>query len=80
MEEVLKVPRPSDIDDWNLFQKFESNVIKKKRGDRGLLEWKRQRILEEEKREQHRREVLFQAEMDLERLRLREESMGKRGK
>ncbi|CAM1505325.1 Fc.00g109620.m01.CDS01 [Cosmosporella sp. VM-42] len=75
IDQVLKIPRPSDLDDWNLFQKFESNVIKAKKGDRGLLEWKRQRILEEAKRAQYRRDISFQAAMELERTRVAKKAM-----
>ncbi|KAF5016181.1 hypothetical protein F66182_12219 [Fusarium sp. NRRL 66182] len=38
IEDILHIPRPSETDDWELFEKFENEAIKQKKGDKGLLD------------------------------------------
>ncbi|KAH7188442.1 PUA-like domain-containing protein [Fusarium flagelliforme] len=38
IEDVLNIPRPSELDDWDLYQKYESELIKQKRGDKASLD------------------------------------------
>ena len=39
MKEVLKIPRPSQIDDWALYERLEREVIQQRDGDGKLTEW-----------------------------------------
>ncbi|KAI0834928.1 PUA-like domain-containing protein [Hypoxylon sp. FL0890] len=61
LEEIQSIPRPSQLDDWNLFEKLEGDKIKLVQGDTSYLEWKLR--LQEEKidREDWRRARLFKA-------------------
>ncbi|KAI1134153.1 PUA-like domain-containing protein [Hypoxylon sp. FL0543] len=61
MEEIQSIPRPSQLDDWNLYEKLEGGKIKLVQGDTSYLEWKLR--LQEEKidREDWRRARLFRA-------------------
>ncbi|KAI1072563.1 hypothetical protein LB507_002670 [Fusarium sp. FIESC RH6] len=38
IEDVLNIPRPSELDDWDLYQKYESELIKQKRGSKAFLD------------------------------------------
>ncbi|KAI1484667.1 hypothetical protein F5X96DRAFT_692190 [Biscogniauxia mediterranea] len=60
-EELRKVPKPSQLDDWNLYEKLEGDKIKLLRGETSYLEWKLQRQEEKIDREDWRRARLFRA-------------------
>jgi hypothetical protein len=38
IEDILHVPRPSEMDDWELYEKFEGEAIKKHKGNKALLD------------------------------------------
>ncbi|PTD10688.1 hypothetical protein FCULG_00008033, partial [Fusarium culmorum] len=38
IEDILNIPRPSEIDDWNLYQKYESELVKQKKGAKAFLD------------------------------------------
>ena len=59
IKEVAQIPRPSQLDDWHLFEKLEGDKIKRARGDAGFLEWKLRRKHEKEDREEWKRSRLF---------------------
>ncbi|KAI5928556.1 hypothetical protein F4810DRAFT_705495 [Camillea tinctor] len=60
-EEVKMIPKPSQLDDWNLYEKLEGDKIKLLRGETSYLEWKLQRQEEKIDREDWRRASLFRA-------------------
>ncbi len=40
MDAVAKIPRPSQLDDWQLYEKLETEKIRKIKGERELLQWR----------------------------------------
>jgi hypothetical protein len=40
LEELGDIPRPSQIDDWYLFEKYEGEMVKKRQGKEAFTEWK----------------------------------------
>lgn len=40
MQELDKIPRPSEIDIWKLFEKYEGEMVKKWQGLEAFQEWK----------------------------------------
>ncbi|PFH60652.1 hypothetical protein XA68_10564 [Ophiocordyceps unilateralis] len=40
MAEVAAIPLPSQLDDWQLFEKYEGEMVRQMRGEQGFLEWK----------------------------------------
>ncbi|KAI1212932.1 PUA-like domain-containing protein [Annulohypoxylon truncatum] len=61
LEEIRKIPRPSQLDDWNLYEKLEGDKIKLLQGETTYLEWKLRRQEENIEREDWRRARLFKA-------------------
>lgn len=61
IEDVARVPKPSQLDDWYLFEKLEGDKIKQKLGEVGYLEWKLRRQQEKNDREEWKRSRLFRA-------------------
>lgn len=51
---------PSDMDDWYLFEKLESDILRKKWDDEKYLEWKRERA--QKKADQERFQEMVQLE------------------
>ncbi|KAK4662046.1 uncharacterized protein QC763_710130 [Podospora pseudopauciseta] len=43
MREVLKVPRPSQIDEWDLFEKLEADKVRQVQGEAASYAWRMQR-------------------------------------
>lgn len=39
MHEILPIPRPSELDDWQLVQKLEGDLVKEKRGEEYFAAW-----------------------------------------
>ncbi|KAI1340588.1 hypothetical protein F5Y15DRAFT_379175 [Xylariaceae sp. FL0016] len=60
-EELRKVPKPSQLDDWNLYEKLEGDKIRLLQGETSYLEWKLKRQEEKIDREDWRRSRLFRA-------------------
>ncbi|OAA77713.1 sra-ydg [Akanthomyces lecanii RCEF 1005] len=40
MDELLQIPRPSQMDDWIIFEKYEGEMVKKRQGNEAFTEWK----------------------------------------
>ncbi|KAJ6780294.1 hypothetical protein PWT90_07534 [Aphanocladium album] len=40
MEELTQIPRPSQMDDWMIFERYEGEMVKKRRGNEAFTEWK----------------------------------------
>ena len=40
MDELLQIPRPSQMDDWLIFEKYEGEMVKKRQGNEAFTEWK----------------------------------------
>ncbi|KAF4979641.1 hypothetical protein FZEAL_4198 [Fusarium zealandicum] len=38
IEGIIGIPRPSELDDWVLFKKYEGEMIKQKKGDQGFMD------------------------------------------
>ncbi|KAK4639639.1 hypothetical protein QC761_710130 [Podospora bellae-mahoneyi] len=43
MREVLKVPRPSQMDEWDLFEKLEADKVRQVQGEAASYAWRMQR-------------------------------------
>ena len=46
IDDLVKIPRPSQMDDWELFERYEGEMIRRHRGYKGFLEWKKARAEE----------------------------------
>lgn len=68
--DLVKIPRPSELDEWHLYKKHEGEMIKQKRGDRGFLEWKSEKAQDQIEKERYIQEMVFQAELEMEKLAL----------
>ncbi|KAM4054604.1 PPIC-type PPIASE domain-containing protein [Hirsutella rhossiliensis] len=63
LQDIAAIPRPSQLDDWQLFEKYEGEMIRQKRGDQGFLEWKTAKAEERINLEQWRRTLELRAEL-----------------
>ncbi|KAI0114844.1 hypothetical protein F4814DRAFT_448681 [Daldinia grandis] len=61
LEDIEGIPRPSQLDDWNLYEKLEGDKIKLLQGETSYLEWKLRRQEEKIDRDDWRRARLFRA-------------------
>lgn len=68
VQEIVKTPRPSQLDDWQLYEKYEGEMVKQRGGDRGFLEWKMARAQERMDLEQWRRTMHLGLELNLAKL------------
>ncbi|KAL7798497.1 hypothetical protein V8C37DRAFT_399267 [Trichoderma ceciliae] len=55
MADLVKVPRPSQTDDWLLFKRFEGEMIRQNRGEQSFLDWKLTKAQERMEQRQWRR-------------------------
>ncbi|ETS06369.1 hypothetical protein M419DRAFT_4649 [Trichoderma reesei RUT C-30] len=55
MTELARIPLPSQMDDWLLFEKHEGEMIRQHRGEQSFLEWKLMKAQERMDRRQWRR-------------------------
>ncbi|KAI1818700.1 hypothetical protein GGS20DRAFT_526551 [Poronia punctata] len=60
-EEVRRVPKPSQLDDWALYEKLEGDKVKQMLGQTRYLGWKLRQQEEKVDREQWRRAKFFRA-------------------
>lgn len=65
MDEILHIPRPSQLDEWGLYEKLERERIKQTEGDARLTEWIIRRDEERIERGHWRRSRAFKSEMKL---------------
>lgn len=77
MDEILHIPKPSQLDDWSLYEKLERERIKQTEGDARLTEWMIRRDKERIERGHWRRSRAFKSEMKLNSLRASEASAGR---
>ncbi|RYP41187.1 hypothetical protein DL767_001191 [Monosporascus sp. MG133] len=61
IEDITTIPKPSQLDDWKLFEKLEGDKIKLTQGEASYLEWKLSRQGEKVEREEWRRSRLFRS-------------------
>lgn len=38
LREIVSVPQPSQLDGWQLFEKYEGEMIRQRRGEQGFME------------------------------------------
>ncbi|KAK1245059.1 hypothetical protein MKX08_004688 [Trichoderma sp. CBMAI-0020] len=55
MTNLAKVPRPSQMDDWVLFEKFEGEMVRQNHGEQSFLDWKVMKAQERMEQRQWRR-------------------------
>ncbi|KAJ2995967.1 hypothetical protein NUW58_g1130 [Xylaria curta] len=63
--DIRKVPKPSQLDDWNLYEKLEGDKVRWLQGESSYLEWKLKRQEERVDREEWQRARLFKATFSL---------------
>lgn len=63
LQKMAAIPRPSQLDDWQLFEKYEGEMVRHRRGDQGFLEWKTAKAEERIILEQWRRTLELRAEL-----------------
>ncbi|KDN65519.1 hypothetical protein CSUB01_01081 [Colletotrichum sublineola] len=63
LEQVQQVPRPSQMDDWETFKKVEAEMVRRRKGDDGLLDFKIRKEEERIDREHWRRSRDFRASL-----------------
>ncbi|KAI1426733.1 PUA-like domain-containing protein [Xylaria sp. FL1777] len=66
-ESISNVPKPSQLDDWALYEKLEGDKVKLLEGDSSYLEWKLKRQEEKADREEWQRARLFRASFSIPR-------------
>ncbi|KAI1313588.1 PUA-like domain-containing protein [Xylaria venustula] len=64
-ESICKVPKPSQLDDWALYEKLEGDKVKLLEGESSYLEWKLKRQEEKTDREEWQRARLFKASFSI---------------
>ena len=40
LEQLANIPRPSQVDDWILFERYEGEMVKKRQGKEAFTQWK----------------------------------------
>ncbi|KAI1082282.1 PUA-like domain-containing protein [Whalleya microplaca] len=65
MQELKKIPKPSQLDDWDLYEKLEGDKIKLLQGETSYLEWKLIRQEQKIDREDWKRSRLFRASFSI---------------
>ncbi|KAI3401275.1 hypothetical protein diail_11981 [Diaporthe ilicicola] len=63
MNEILRIPKPSQLDDWGLYEKLRKERIKQTEGDARLTEWMIRRDKEKIERDHWRRSRAFRSEI-----------------
>ncbi|KXH34510.1 hypothetical protein CSIM01_00421, partial [Colletotrichum simmondsii] len=63
LDEVQQVPLPSQLDDWHAFKKVEAEMVRQRKGDDGLLDFKMRKEEERIDREHWRRASEFKASL-----------------
>lgn len=60
-ESIRRVPKPSQLDDWALYEKLEGDKVKLVEGESSYLQWKLKRQEEKADLEEWQRSRLFRA-------------------
>ena len=63
------IPRPSQMDDWLLFEKYEGEMVRQSRGNQGFLDWKTAKAEGNLELEQWKRALELSTELGLTRTR-----------
>ncbi|KAM3514653.1 hypothetical protein MY11210_001759 [Beauveria gryllotalpidicola] len=63
MEEIVQVPRPSQMDEWLIFEKFEGEMVKKRQGNEAFTEWKVEKAQEKADHSEWERVARMTAEL-----------------
>jgi hypothetical protein len=56
------------LDDWQLFEKYEGETIRQKRGQQAWVDWKMDKAQERIDREQYMRTLAFHTSLELAKL------------
>lgn len=59
MEDILHIPKPSQLDEWNMYEKLERERIRQTEGRAKFDDWKVTRNVEKMEREHWRRNLGF---------------------
>ncbi|KPM41515.1 hypothetical protein AK830_g5019 [Neonectria ditissima] len=65
VENILKIPRPSQLDDWKMFETYEGETIKQIKGQQGFLNWKMEKAGDKMDQEQYMRTLAFLTSLEL---------------
>ncbi|KAK7430053.1 hypothetical protein QQZ08_003444 [Neonectria magnoliae] len=65
VEDILKIPRPSQLDDWKMFETYEGETIKQIKGQQGFLDWKMEKAQDKMDQEQYMRTLAFLTSLEL---------------
>lgn len=63
MDGLAKIPLPSQIDEWLLFEKYEGEMIKKRQGNEAFTEWKFEKAQEKADHSQWEKVARMTAEL-----------------
>ncbi|KAJ6446479.1 lysozyme [Purpureocillium lavendulum] len=66
--DICKVPWPSQLDDWLLYEKYEGEIVRQRRGEQGFVNWKTTQANERLNLEEWRRALQTGNELKLARL------------
>lgn len=61
MKGIVKIPKPSQLDDWRLYEQIEESEIKALFGEQGVHRWNENRGQEKRERDSWRRACEFRA-------------------
>lgn len=67
MDEVTKIPRPSQVDDWNMFERHEGDMIKRWMGTEAFGDWKATKAQDHTERSKYRRMTRVVRDLQLEK-------------
>lgn len=67
LAELARVPRPSQLDDWQLYETYEGEMVRQRRGEQAFVEWKTTKAEERTGLERWRLALELGAELKLER-------------
>ncbi|KAK3180542.1 hypothetical protein K4F52_008133 [Lecanicillium sp. MT-2017a] len=65
LEQLADIPRPSQVDDWYLFEKYEGEMVKKRQGKEAFTAWKVAKAKEKIDYDQWKQVLRMTAELKL---------------
>lgn len=68
MDDIGMIPLPSQLDDWHLFERYEGEMIRQRRGSQGYLDWKTLKAEQGIQREEWKRAMKLGTEVSLRRI------------
>ena len=63
MEQMKRIPKPSQLDDWNFYEKIEAEEVKNIEGDAAFVEWIRKKEAQKTERENWRSAKSFPSKL-----------------